>query len=527
LVFLGRNNRSAFYLFLEATMKLLLVVLLAASILGISESAPSCQCFPDQSFDSSIAAVTIGAPTETGGFSAPCAPITCNTTVTFTGALSNGYPAGAQISIVQCANVSTTNTVTLVANNQTFSSCRAGVYKFLITYTNVFTFEFKLTSPITFTIVLQPRQQVPPASTTTPAPTTPPYTGPFKPFNPALSRMDLVIGMDNNGANEQYYAYTKEVIHDIVQYFTYSTDFVRLSFMTFDPYSTSGTGPYPLWGHNATTINTYLSSMPFIPGNNSEYFGTLNTYFFDKLPNFPLRNNTERVFIIFTGTDSIFPIPNTIAPTDTLIDKNDIKFIIVNMNTAVLALPDPKKAYPVLSALTGTQSNVAHWFDYQLNQNNAVNILLQWYFNGNALCNVPSNTAQAVTAQLNYSLPLAPTNSSNTALYCNYMNDVRTYVNPSQAPGSGLKVFFTKYDLNNEQDYIRIGLDGKEVSVLTGRFGSAYYCLQGQEVTVTFQSKNSLTYTGYTSEVTAFTDVTVCQQPPSPDAIFIDISKSH
>uniref|UniRef100_A0AC34GIE9 VWFA domain-containing protein n=1 Tax=Panagrolaimus sp. ES5 TaxID=591445 RepID=A0AC34GIE9_9BILA len=508
-------------------MKLLFATLIALSILGYAESA--CLCYANQTVSSTIAAVTIGGPTETGAFgSPPCAPVTCTTIVTFTGNLNNSLPAGAQISIVQCANLTTANTVTLLAKPQTFSSCQSGVYKDTITNTNVFTFVYNLTVPITFTVVLQPVSQIPQTTTPAPAPTTPVYPGPFI-SNPAIATMDLMIGLDTNSANQQYFNQSRDVIKKIVSYFTYSSDFVRLSFMTFDPYSASGTGKYPLWSHNNQTISDELNNMPFFPGNQSKYFSALNTYFFAKLgdDDFPLRSNIQRVFIIFTGTDGDFvPASQTTVPAD--IDSNNVKFIYVNMNTNIQTVNGPPAYYQNLKLITGKGSNVAHWFDYQLDQNNAEDILSTLYFNGNNLCNAPSSADLPVTTTtLSYSIPIAP-----ATLYCNYMNNVQTYVNANGPPGSVLQVYFTKYDLSNEKDVIRIGVDGTEVSVLTGRFGSAYYCIPGSKITVTFQSMNGLVYSGYTSRVTYFLTPAACHisptAPPSmkiaPHAKFIDIT---
>jgi hypothetical protein len=500
-------------------MKLLFAFLFALSILGYVESA--CLCYPDQTLPSTTAAVPISGPTGTGAFGGPpCAPVQCTTVVTFTGNLNNSLPAGAQISIVSCGNLSNTNTVELVEKPQTFSSCPSGVYKFNIDYSSTFTFKYNLTTPISFTAVLQPILRVPATTVAPPAPTTPMYAGPFT-SDPAISRIDLTIGLDTNMANQQFYNQSREVITNIVKYFTYTPDFVRLSFMTFDPYAAAGTGKYPLWSHNNVTINANLNDMPFYPGNNSRYFSALNTFFFEKLqdPNFQLRPNTERVFIIFTGTDAIFEDQyKTLIPTD--INQYDIKFIYVNMNTAVSTTSGPGNYYNVLGTLSGNGSNTAHWYDYQLNQNNAESILSTFYFNGNTLCNVPPS-AVVTTFPNQYSIPIDPTKT-----YCNYMNDVRTYANTA-APGSYLQVYFSKYDLSNEKDVIRIGVNGTEVSVLTGQYGSAFYCIPGTPVTVTFQSKSGLVYTGYTSTVTSKDTQALCQIPPSQGAAFIDHTKNN
>uniref|UniRef100_A0AC34FIF7 Uncharacterized protein n=1 Tax=Panagrolaimus sp. ES5 TaxID=591445 RepID=A0AC34FIF7_9BILA len=77
-------------------MKLLFATLIALSILRYAESA--CNCYPDQNVSSTIAAVTIGSPTQSGAFGSPaCAPVICSTTVTFTGNLNNSLPAGAHV----------------------------------------------------------------------------------------------------------------------------------------------------------------------------------------------------------------------------------------------------------------------------------------------------------------------------------------------------------------------------------------------------------------------------------------------
>uniref|UniRef100_A0A914Z3A0 VWFA domain-containing protein n=1 Tax=Panagrolaimus superbus TaxID=310955 RepID=A0A914Z3A0_9BILA len=510
-------------------MKLLFVVLTVLSILGYAESA--CLCYPDQPVSSMVASVTINSPTTSGGFGTPaCVPNPpCSTKVAFTGNLNNSMPAGAQISIVQCSGLSSANTVTLVERPQTFTSCPSSMpYKFQINYSSNFTFTYNLTSPITFTVVLQPILQVPQTTAAPTIPTTPAYSGPFA-SNPAIATMDLTIGLDTNSANQQYFNASREVINKIVSYFTYSPNFVRLSFMTFDPYAASGTGRYPLWSHNNTTIAAELNNMPSYPGNNSIYFSALDTFFFSKLPAFPLRSNIQRVFIIFTGTDAVFEETLKVkVPGE--IDANNIKFIYVNMNTAVSTSSGPTSYYKNLGLLTGSGSNKAQWFDYQQNGNNAEDILVNLYFNGNNLCNAPSNTQQPIVdgTTAPYSIPLAP-----ATLYCNYMNNVQTYANANNAPGSVLQVYFVKYNLSNEKDIIRIGIDGTEVSVLTGLYGSAYYCLPGSKITVTFQSKNGPVYTGYTSRVTYFDSAAACQSPsptspPSmkvaPGAKFIDVS---
>jgi|UniRef100_A0A914Q5J8 hypothetical protein len=501
-------------------MKLLFAFLFALSILGYVESA--CLCYANQTYPSTIAGITISSPTETGAFgSPPCAPIQCTTVVTFTGNLNNSLPAGAQISIVSCSNLSTVNTIELVEKPQTFSSCPSGVYKFNIDYSSTFTFKYNLATPISFTAVLQPILRVPATTVAPPAPTTPMYAGPF-PSDPAISTIDLVIGLDTNNANQQFYTNSKEVITNIVKYFTYLPNFVRLSFMTFDPFAAGGTGKYPLWSHNMTTVTNNLNDMPFYPGNTSKYSLALDTYFFTKLGDFPLRQNIERVFIIFTGTDGDF-----VSQSDVQADINqyDIKFIFVNLNTAVSTTSGPGTYYQNLALITGTGSNKAHWYDYQTNQNNAENILSSLYFNGNVLCNVPASPVVPVTTTAPpYSVPLNPSSNIN---YCNYMNDVRTYANPGPT-GSVLQVYFSSYDLSNEKDVIRIGVNGTEVSVLTGQYGSAFYCIPGSPITVTFQSKNGLIYNGYQVNVKYFADGPTCKtNKPSQRAAFIDHTKRH
>jgi hypothetical protein len=504
-------------------MKLLFSFLFALSILGYVESA--CLCYPSQTLPSTIAAVTIGGPTETGAFGSPaCAPVQCITVVTFTGNFNNSLPAGAQISIVACSNLSNANTVELVEKPQTFSSCPSTpVYKFNIDYSSTFTFKYNLATPISFTVVLQPILRVPATTVAPTTPTTPAYAGPL-PSNPAISSMDLVIGLDTNSANQQFFTNSKEVITNIVQYFTYLPNFVRLSFMTFDPFAAGGTGKYPLWSHNMTTITNNLNDMPFYPGDQSKYPLALDTYFFSKLADFPLRQNIERVFIIFTGTDGDYVSQSDVQAD---IDQNDIKFIFVNLNTSVSTTTGPGTYYQNLALITGNGSNAAHWYDYQTNQNNAENILSSLYFNGNVLCNVPASAVVPVTAATpapSYSVPLNPSLNIN---YCNYMNDVRTYGNPGPT-GSVLQVYFSSYDLSNEKDVIRIGVNGTEVSVLTGQYGSAFYCIPGTPITVTFQSKNGLIYNGYQVNVKYFADTPTCRQnKPSQRAAFIDHTKRH
>ena len=67
------------------------------SVTASTNAADPCKCFDDQSVPSTAAGVAIRSPALNGTFSgAPCA-LNCTTTVTFTGPLANGLPAGAQV----------------------------------------------------------------------------------------------------------------------------------------------------------------------------------------------------------------------------------------------------------------------------------------------------------------------------------------------------------------------------------------------------------------------------------------------
>ena len=51
---------------------------------------------------------------------------------------------------------------------------------------------------------------------------------------------------------------------------------------------------------------------------------------------------------------------------------------------------------------------------------------------------------------------------------------------------------------------------------LSGQFGSASFCLNGNTITVTFESNNGVVYTGYESSVTATTDMVECENTVDP-----------
>jgi hypothetical protein len=127
-----------------------------------------CSCGPDQNVSSSVVSFTVSAPSEGGIGGVPCAPIICSTTIFFEGNFINGLPAGTKVKILPCHNLTNTNTVTLLANQKTFNSCQSDAFEFTVTDTNVFTFVFKIQTPILFYAVLQPT----PLPTTTPVPTT-------------------------------------------------------------------------------------------------------------------------------------------------------------------------------------------------------------------------------------------------------------------------------------------------------------------------------------------------------------------
>ena len=67
------------------------------SVTASTNAAGLCECFADVNVTSTAAGVAIRSPSINGTFSgAPCA-LNCTTTVTFTGPLANGLPAGAQV----------------------------------------------------------------------------------------------------------------------------------------------------------------------------------------------------------------------------------------------------------------------------------------------------------------------------------------------------------------------------------------------------------------------------------------------
>lgn len=87
------------------------------------------------------------------------------------------------------------------------------------------------------------------------------------------------------------------------------------------------------------------------------------------------------LFLHFYFSGDFVPASQTTVPAD--IDSNNVKFIYVNMNTNIQTVNGPPAYYQNLKLITGKGSNVAHWFDYQLDQNNAEDILSTLYFNGN------------------------------------------------------------------------------------------------------------------------------------------------
>uniref|UniRef100_A0AC34GI52 VWFA domain-containing protein n=1 Tax=Panagrolaimus sp. ES5 TaxID=591445 RepID=A0AC34GI52_9BILA len=461
-----------------------------------------CFCFANQTITPANSSITFGSPTTTGDYGGTNCAANCSTIIDLSRDSDSNYGHGMQINIVQCSAIDGSNTLTILEDQNVihiFRSCPSGIFKFEISYPHVYTFAWNLATPVFMTIVEQPFS-IPPPTTTSPPQSTLPYSGPFS-SNPAISRMDLTIGLDINAANIQYFNQSRQIIEHVVNYFTYSPDFVRLSFITFDPYSASGSGRYPLWSHNASTIIDFLNNMPFFPGNNSYYETALYTYFFDELQDFPLRDNTERIFITLTGTDALPSSDSTKLKND--INKYDVKFIFVNMNTNVSTTNSTNNfPYPNLKKITGTGSNKAHWFDYQINYNNAENLLTNLYFNGNNLCNRPNGNPYKLIPNAipsYYSIP-----QDSTKLYCNYMENTQTYLNSD--PKYTISVSILQYNLSNKKDVLVITADGTEVARLTNSGKNANYCLKNTNVTITMQTKEGLVFNGYESHVAAVSD---------------------
>uniref|UniRef100_A0A914Z3P8 VWFA domain-containing protein n=1 Tax=Panagrolaimus superbus TaxID=310955 RepID=A0A914Z3P8_9BILA len=460
-----------------------------------------CFCSPNQTITPANWSITFGPPTTTGSFGGANCAANCSTIIDMSKDVDADNEYGMKINLVQCSGIGGSNILTIFEGKNVyiiFGACPSGIFKFIISYPHIYTFSWNLATPVVMTFVGE-QMALPRSTTTSPPQSTLPYSGPF-PYNPAISRLDFTIGLDTNAANQQYFNQCRDVINKIVSYFTYSPDFVRLSFMTFDPYAASGTGKFSLWSQNSKTLPAELNNLPFFPGNNSRYAEVLETYFFDKLEAFPLRNNTERIFIILTGTDAILSNDNAKLKND--INKYDIKFIFVNMNTNVSTNNSANFPFPNLKKITGTGSNKAHWFDYQQNENNAENILANLYFNGNNLCNRLNGNPHSLIPNaipIYYSIP-----QDSTKLYCNYMENVQTYVNTD--PKYTISVSIIKYNLSNKNDVLIITADGTEISRLTNSGANENYCLKSSNVTITLKTKSGLVFTGYQSHVAAVSD---------------------
>uniref|UniRef100_A0A914PUM5 Uncharacterized protein n=1 Tax=Panagrolaimus davidi TaxID=227884 RepID=A0A914PUM5_9BILA len=172
------------------------------------------------------------------------------------------------------------------------------------------------------------------------------------------------------------------------------------------------------------------------------------------------------------------------------------------MNTSVSTTNPANFPYPNLKKITGTGSNKAHWYDFQLNQNNAENILSSLYFNGNTLCNRPSGNPYKLIPNnipIYYSIPQDP-----NKLYCNFMDNIQIYVNTNQS--YTISVTINKYDLGKNNDVLIITADGSEVARLTNYGLAAQYCLKNTNVTITLKTKNGLVFNGYQSHVAAVSD---------------------
>ncbi|KAE9549467.1 hypothetical protein FO519_007325 [Halicephalobus sp. NKZ332] len=465
-------------------------------ILGISANARGDGCFCQNSVSrpANISSYPVGNPTTDGNFGSPGCAANCTTNITITGDLG-GYPAGAQITVVDCQGDFSGGFVSIQDGAgdliQNFTACPSPGWTTKADYTSVFIFTFQLTSAIDFTATLTPIPGAPPKTTTVPLTTTPSYPGPFD-FNPAINIVDLALGIDTSRTNQKF-AECKSILKTIGSYFSSNASipnypYARISLLLFDPTGTLGFGGHYPWQVDNSSLGPALDLVKQISGSNDS----------SDVP------NVQRVFVYCTYGDS--KPSNDIEKIQKNINDNDLKVIVINMNSLV---DTDSTNFPFLSKLTGTDSNVMTWYTTSSQTDrDPINVMKQNIQQGNTICNLGnSNGLISLKEPVTYSIPIASSKS-----YCNYMSNFQNY---SAEPDKVIQVRFDNFQLNYNNDFVVVDRDGTPFGRFTGFSGYTYFCMNATEsIGVTFTSIGDKVYSGYTSTITAFGSLPDCQAYP-------------
>uniref|UniRef100_A0A7E4ZYK9 VWFA domain-containing protein n=1 Tax=Panagrellus redivivus TaxID=6233 RepID=A0A7E4ZYK9_PANRE len=477
---------------------LFIAVAVAAALLAPLNSDAACSCPPDYilTINNSHPTTTIWAPTSDGNYTGtPCAT-NCSTTIAYFGHITEGKLLGASITVMSPSGLNGNNYVNIYGGNtlvQTISSDTAPPV-LNIDNSNV-TIEFILKDPVTVYIFSSPIDREAPASTTPSPATTPVYNGSY-PVNPALVKLDLIIGIDASQNNLASFQDAKNTIKEVVNTFGYSDDSVRLSLFRFTPSDTLPYGFFDIpWTLNAATFATSLDSIVPYPGAQSDYFTQLNVGLFKAIDNnYKFRDNTERVLLIFTGSDAAAVNNDTLTAVKGKINADDLRIVLANTNKS-LSLSNVN--FKQLLSLNDANPKPLSTYQFILDDSSQVqNLLNSTIFNGNALSQLPGTSPQSTASAADVIVP------DGFQRYTIFINDVRKYVPEFNKI---IKLTFAYFETNYNTDFIIISVDGKEVARLSGQYGyEPYFCLAATDnVEVTFTTSYGNVYKGYKSTAEA------------------------
>jgi len=429
--------------------------------------------------------------------------------------LIGGSPAGAKLSILSYNATSfagnfiiiTTGSGDIVKN---FTDTPSSSWGATVDYSNVIIFTFDLTTAIDIVFFLVPIAQSLPTTTTLAPPTTPPYNGPYT-FDPSLTLIDLTVAIDASSLNKGFND-CKNTLQKIASLYSYDSGNARLSFFGFSPTANIGFGLNEPWSlDNVTLQNVWTTLKPITGGNGySNVFAPFKNYF-EQVQDGPykFRDNVQRVFLYCTSIDAGKPGSTDVQLIQGLIDDNDLKVIIINLNSTSSF---DTAFFQNLIQLTGTGSSKA--YAYSVTESSPLDvkkIVNEYIQNGNQLCSLPSSS-DAILLDLwrdnSFNVPIP-----DAHVYCNYMNSVQIYhAKPSQV----VRFKFDDFNLNYNKDFVIVSTDNVEVGRITGYTGYTYFCVQANDtVTLTFTSTGDKVYSGFTGAVTAFPDIDTCKTPPS------------